>query len=655
MRHVSGLDYSAASDRGDSVDGSWGGDSGELEDSYDRYRRKRRGADHDRWLGKVVDGRYRVVEVIGRGGMGVVYRVEHVRMGKIAAMKVLHHDLESDPEVSRRFRNEAAAVSRLTHPNTVQVFDFGTARGALYLIMEFVRGLDIGSIIDRDGPLPFERAAPLVAQIAAALAEAHEVGVVHRDLKPENILVTRTHGGHDFAKVLDFGLAKLGEREDPGTSTGRAIVGTPYYMSPEQIRGDEIDARADIYSLGALVYKLITGEPPFRAKTPVGVLTKHLTEPLVPPTRRRPDLDIPAKIDDVVGRAMAKKRRQRYKSVAELSADLAEIYDSPRQLSRSRVFGSGAADAEAHELAADIDYGIDDALRLRRADLDRYETSLRRRRWVRVLVVPLVLAGLAVAGLMYFRHLERRPLEAEAEPNDHLGDANRIATKAPVTAYLGKRMSKTQGDRDFYVVPAGEPRIAAVTAEVSAIPNIDIALHLYDPGGRLIDVADENGVGHPEAIHDRLIEGDAVVMVTHTAREPGDTRLPVENVSDPYRLVVTRRRPSDDREREPNNDAGAATAIRAGALVSGTLDRRADIDCFRFEGAPGSYRLEIAGAAGAPIRWSAPEAGGSERTAVVTLGAGSILCLERGDSDAPRDQVLPGSSAPYHLKLVVSE
>jgi serine/threonine protein kinase len=222
----------------------------------------RRLSDSNRtWLGKVVDGRYRVLEVIGRGGMGVVYRVEHLRMGKIAAMKVLHRDLAHDPEIVHRFEREAAAISKLHHPHTVQVFDFGTAQGALYLIMEYVRGLDLARIISRDGPMPWPRCAPLLAQICGALQEAHELGIVHRDLKPENVLITRSTGGRDYAKVLDFGLAKLDQRGVPSHETERsAIVGTPYFMAPEQIRGDEVDARTDIYSFGALMFELLTGE-----------------------------------------------------------------------------------------------------------------------------------------------------------------------------------------------------------------------------------------------------------------------------------------------------------------------------------------------------------------------------------------------------------
>jgi serine/threonine-protein kinase len=643
---------------------SWDREPGPADsDLAERTRQGRRARDHDRWLGTVVDNRYRVIEVIGRGGMGVVYRIEHLRMGKIAAMKVLHHDLESDPEVSRRFRTEAAAVSRLTHHNTVQVFDFGAAHGALYLVMEYVRGRDVGSLIDRDGPMSFERAAPLIGQVAAALTEAHELGVIHRDLKPENILVTRTHGGQDFVKVLDFGLAKLGEQGDPGDSasgdrlinTGKAIVGTPYYMSPEQIRGDPVDARADVYSLGALMYKLLTAEPPFRAKTPVGVLTKHLTEPLVPPTERRPDLDLPPEIDAVIARAMAKSRHERYSDVALLAADLAAIYEGEAGASTgrpmSRVWPLPGDGLAGESRAADaVDYGIDSALRLRRSDLDGFERALRRRRWTRTLLVPAILAVAGAGAYLYVRHLDRRPVTAEREPNSQIDAANRIALGAPVSGLIGKRMSRHQPDRDFFrVLTGGQPGL--VSAQVSPIPNVDIALYLYEPSGRLIDDVDENGVGAGEASRNRWFDGELVVMVTE-AHEPGS--LPTENVSDAYELVVTVGPAEADREREPNDSASAATRLAPGATVRGYLDRRSDVDLYRFTGTAARYRLVIEGAEELAIRWSAGEQGGTERDAIVELETDSILRLERAERAPDRDAPLPGATTPYDIRLTPS-
>ncbi|MFH0899456.1 MAG: serine/threonine-protein kinase [Pseudomonadota bacterium] len=280
----------------------------------------------DPWIGRVIDSRYRVLSRIGQGGMGTVYAVEHQRMGKIAAMKVLRRDLAGDRQVLRRFRREVEAVSRLNHPNTVQTFDFGTTESSLYLVMEYVRGEDISALLKRNGPLPFLRTAPMVAQICGALSEAHEMGIVHRDLKPENILIARTKDGRDHVKVVDFGLAKLSERDDDVEVTGRGtILGTPYYMSPEQIRGDKLDQRSDIYSLGAVMYRMITDEPPFTGQTPIGVLTKHLTEPLVLPSQRRPDLPIDGRVDGILARAMAKELPERYETADQFREDLERL------------------------------------------------------------------------------------------------------------------------------------------------------------------------------------------------------------------------------------------------------------------------------------------------------------------------------------------
>src|SRR5690349_16351656 len=317
MTRASALDAAARSSPGVSVD------SGPIESREDR----RLNDSNQLWLGKIVDGRYRVLEVVGRGGMGVVYRVEHLRMGKVAAMKVLHRDLAHDPEVIQRFEREAAAVSKLHHPHTVQVFDFGTAQGALYLIMEYVRGLDMAHVITRDGPQPWRRAAPMLAQICGALQEAHELGIVHRDLKPENVLITRTTGGRDYAKVLDFSLAKLEQPRAPTTETDRhQVVGTPYFMSPEQIRGDEVDARSDIYSFGALMFELLTGQHLFTGTTAVGVLTKHLTAEPDAPSMRAPKMGIDPRVDHLCPPALAEKPEDRWQAAAELAQASEEVY-----------------------------------------------------------------------------------------------------------------------------------------------------------------------------------------------------------------------------------------------------------------------------------------------------------------------------------------
>ncbi len=646
---------------GEAVRGAAGrGEGGRPADEVRPPRDRRGGVDP--WLGRVLDGRYRVVDILGRGGMGVVYKVEHQRMGKIAAMKVLHGDLAGDKEVTARFRREAEAVSRLTHPNTVQVFDFGTAQGQLYLVMEYVRGLDIGTLIDRDGPVGFDRAAPLFGQVCAALGEAHELGVVHRDLKPENILVTRTHGGQDFVKVLDFGLAKLAEREEIAAATGRgAIVGTPHYMSPEQIRGeDEVDARSDIYSLGALMYRVLTGEHAFSAASPVGVLTKHLTEALVAPSKRVPELAIPPAADAIVMRAMRKQIAERYPSVREMLDDLdaayAELYGQTTANAR-RPLGGRLPSAEAAAgappgVAAELDYDIDSDRRLRRADLDAFERAIHRRRWVAVASLPICLAA-AVGGLYYyFTWRAAQPQTVEQERNDELAQATLIGSGTSVTGWIGQRISPERSDRDFYRLrerpdPTGSDR---VTVEVTGLPNIDLGLYLYEAGGRLLAQADEGGVGQGEWLRWYRVRGSIVLMVSEVR---GPRSLPTENVSDAYRLraVLIRGATARDAEVEPNDAPSDAAPLAAGERMRGYLDRRDDVDLVRFEGKPGRHRVWVSGAADVPIAWRHGTRELSGREQVLDLSTGDLLRLARSDHALPHGQPLPGADQIYVLEI----
>lgn len=651
----------------------------------DRAPRRRisdeRSESRDRWLGRIIDDRYRVLEIIGSGGMGMVYRVEHQRMGKIAAMKVLHPEHSREPDLEERFRREAEAISRLTHPNTVQVFDFGATQDNLYLIMEYVRGRDLSTLIQRDGPLPFARVAPILAQICAALGEAHALGIVHRDLKPENVLVTRTHRGRDFAKILDFGLVKLGARPEPEGRPGRedraavtdrgAIIGTPYYMSPEQIRGEEVDARTDIYALGSVMYRMLTGEHAFAAGTPMGVLTKHLTTELVPPSVRAPDRDIAPVLDDIVGRAMAKSPADRYASIGTMLDDIEAAFATlcaggASSLDIVETASWPAHLAAAHALARDdsdqIDYGMDSALRLRRADLDAYERALRRRRLVRVGTVPVILAGLA--GLAAYLVLLRAeaPRDAEREPNDQMDDATLIAPDRPVTGYLGKRISRREADRDYFrvralpavpavpAVPAGyDDDGVVVTAHVTALPNIDIALSLFDPTGKLLARVSEGGMGQDEWIRRLRVNSPVHALVTEAMGE--GVRLPTENVSDTYTLTLAFAPVAADRESEPNGGPSDAMALVPGRPVSGHLDQRQDVDCYRFEGTAGAYELRIEGAADVPLQWQLDgRAPGSERQARVELAPGDIVLLRRADGERG-EAPLPGADQPYTIGL----
>jgi len=577
------------------------------------------------WLGKIVDGRYRVLEVIGRGGMGVVYRVEHLRMGKIAAMKVLHRDLASDAEIVQRFEREAAAVSKLHHPHTVQVFDFGNAQGALYLIMEYVRGLDLAHIIRRDGPIAWPRCAPLLAQICGALQEAHELGIVHRDLKPENVLITRTTGGRDYAKVLDFGLAKLDQRGAPTHETERnAIVGTPYFMAPEQIRGDDVDARTDIYSFGALMFELLTGEHLYSGSTAVGVLTKHLTATPDAPSMRAPQQGIPPAVDHICHKALAREPAARWQTAAELAEAIEEIYAETVHDSTGPGARSGARVHAGGRLVLERDEGRSD-LRLRRSDIDAFERGLRRQRVVLLGgTATLALAVLAAGAVLLTR--SPAPLHEEREPNDDAARANRIAAGAPVKGYLGKRRSPTEPDRDVFVVPwpAGSRRV--VTVSVTGLPNIDINLSVNDGDGLHGATVDEAGVGSGEVLHRRAVDGPVVITIGETL---GKDQAPIENVSDPYTVTVSEETIAG--EAEPNNMEADATPLVLTEELRGYLDTRTDLDLLRWTGDTGSFHIVVR-ADGLPLVWRLPD--GKLRTpggATIELRRGDMIKLERTD------------------------
>lgn len=626
----------------------------------------RRVSDRDQpsWLGRIIDNRYRVIEAVGRGGMGMVYKVEHQRMGKIAAMKVLHQEFDDDPEIVERFQREAEAVSRLTHPNTVQVFDFGRSHGSLYLIMELVRGQSLSALLSRDGAMPFARSGPMLMQVCAAVAEAHSKGVIHRDIKPENVLVTRTHRGRDFVKVLDFGLAKLSEREETDDVTKKGlIVGTPYYMSPEQIRGEDVDERTDVYSMGALMYRVLTGKQAFTAKTPMGVLTQHLTADLVKPSLRTARDPLHPALDDIIMRAMAKEREQRFASMEELLDALESAYVEVCTHSSSSIPGadlpsllldattpSRAVRQYTFDESDEIDYGIISSVRLQRSDLDAFERSLSRRRFIGLSLVPLVLCG--VAGLLAYLawHSDGGPRSAEHEPNNQLDDATLIAPGTAVTGFLGKRMDRSRSDHDFYRV-AGDGEPAVVTAHVSALPNIDIELSLLDATGKAIAHADEGVVDHDEWIRRYRVRGPVYVLVTE-ARKNNLAGLPTENISDPYTLTVDVEPASEERETEPNETPSDAHPLRPSAPVTGHLDHRLDTDSYRFDGDPGAYQLTIDGAADVPLTWSLGDRPpSSERTITVRLERGDIIQLSRRDRELAQDKSLPGVSAPYTIQV----
>jgi eukaryotic-like serine/threonine-protein kinase len=271
-------------------------------------------------LGQVVAGRYRVEALLGEGGMGAVYRAEHVQLEKPVALKVLHPEMTSRPEVVRRFEREALASARIQHPHVVNATDFGKLEdGAFFLVLEYVSGKSLRRAIQERGALPPAQALGLAIQIADALAAAHQAGVVHRDLKPENVMLLDAHEGSvGFVKVLDFGIAKLSS-----TKTGEAITrhgaifGTPEYMAPEQARGDKVDERADLYALGIILYELLAGRVPFSAPEIVTVLLKQINDK--PPPLPK---SVPRALSDYLMSLLAKELGDRPASAQEVAKRL---------------------------------------------------------------------------------------------------------------------------------------------------------------------------------------------------------------------------------------------------------------------------------------------------------------------------------------------
>ncbi len=283
----------------------------------------------DQFVGRdILGGEYQILEKIGTGGMGSVYKASQPAMNRMVAIKILHPKLANRKDLASRFRREARAMSQLSHPNTVKVFNFGELEedGSLYIVMEMLEGRNLNQTVRKDGPIPPERAIPILIQVCGALQEAHDLGIVHRDLKPENIFLARQGGINDYPKVLDFGLAKVTERQmNPGsiilTQEGM-VFGTPEFMSPEQAQGKTLDARSDIYSLAVILYEVLTGKLPFSAKSPMEYIQKHVTEPIIPLSERVPEHRFPSALDEVLARALSKKPEQRFQSASEFAEAL---------------------------------------------------------------------------------------------------------------------------------------------------------------------------------------------------------------------------------------------------------------------------------------------------------------------------------------------
>jgi serine/threonine-protein kinase len=294
-------------------------------------------------LGRLVAGRYQVLERIGEGGVGRVYRAVQVDLERLAAIKILHPELSNDPERKARFHREARAASRLNHPGAVLVYDHGEWEGQLFMAMEFLKGRSLFDILRQDAPLPDRRVVELLGQVCEALGVAHDQGIVHRDLKPDNVIVLpgpQQAPEQERVKVVDFGMAILvgSEAEQRLTADG-VIAGTPYYMSPEQCQSRDLDGRSDIYALGVMLYEMLCGAVPFSAPSPTEVVIQHLFQDPVPPSVVRPELKIDRALEALALRALAKDPAARPQTTASFRDELLAALETahPERLRRRRA------------------------------------------------------------------------------------------------------------------------------------------------------------------------------------------------------------------------------------------------------------------------------------------------------------------------------
>ena len=279
-------------------------------------------------VGSVIADRYHVIRKLGEGGMGQVYLAEHVRMGRKSAVKVMHPGMVNDADAVSRFNREAANASRISHPNVAAIYDFGeTSDGLIYLAMEFIEGEPLTNVIERSGALPPARAGSIIRQTGEALAAAHDLGIVHRDLKPDNIMLARNRDGSDCAKIVDFGIAKAADNAAQKVTKTGLVIGTPEYMSPEQLAGDPVDARSDVYSLALVAFAALTGRLPFPSQTAQESMIMRLTERPRSLAEMRPGVDWPPRLQAVMDRALSREAANRHASAADFGRDFADAID----------------------------------------------------------------------------------------------------------------------------------------------------------------------------------------------------------------------------------------------------------------------------------------------------------------------------------------
>ncbi len=460
-------------------------------------------------------GEYQLTARIGAGGMGAVYAAQHVRLGRIAAVKILHGDLARDGKAIQRFATEALTVAKLQHANIVDVYDVGETPEP-HCVMELLRGRSLAALLAERNPLPEARILYVAAQVLGVLDLVHGRGITHRDIKPDNIFLVEDEVRSDHVKLLDFGIAKI---RDGGSgvsaTTGGAMIGTPLYMAPEQIEGGTVDARTDLYAFGLVLYEMVTGRPPFSANTLTSLLSKQLLE--VPPAPRTVRPEISPALDAVIVRCIAKKPADRFASASEALQALG--VESARKVASRWPIAATPSTSPGKDPQP---IGLSSTLGRASGEIAR-EVRMQSRGPRRIVVVGGVLGALAVGGVLFFAFRATRenptvvayptvpvaPLPSPAQsptpgPPPNMASATSLLARAAVLLSVGDSRAALQKGREAVLAGAGRDgwilvaRAACAANDENAMR--DAVAHLA-PADAAVATRDCTPAGKPPAPH----------------------------------------------------------------------------------------------------------------------------------------------------------
>jgi len=591
------------------------------------------------YVGNIIDGRYRIERLIARGGMGSVFVVEQLYTQQKLAMKLLHEDMVFRKKLVSRFTREARAVSQLTNPHTVRMFDFGRHEALFFLVMEYLDGHDVQQILEAEGPMPWRRVMVVLDQVCQSLEEAHKAGIIHRDLKPENIMVIKTpesqkaddraEGFDDHVKVLDFGLAKIrGGTDVFSVQSHRDLFGTPFYMAPEQIRNEEVDHRSDVYALGCLAFRMLTDQHAVDAPNTFDVLRKHLVAPIPSVCERMPSANIPIRVDRLIWRTLAKQPESRFADVTEMRAEIANCLSDPGGTSLEGEVWTPTAGEEV----MDIDPALEDRLRAfeeahqvnqealdshtqaksapktpadsnsephndraisakRRVESsgsdeqifveqDEYSRSLARSRRIKTilgLTLLIIISGLSA----YFLTRPQTNILMEQEPNNSPSKAFVIRPEQTITGVIGEPLSRFESDHDYYrIYTGGANRFLSVN--ITGVPHLNIMAEVLDSSGHtILATVDRSGPDEPESIN-RLRIPSSEVLIRVTESKDGSA-IATPGSEDPYKLTVhVKNTVPMPGEIEPNDSIPMASPATPSETYAGILDGYGDQDHYSF-------------------------------------------------------------------------